>query len=170
MSTKYDSRTTLYYKVLLEYYKVVVMIDPRSIWNVIYNFQCAEQQKSSYPPTSPNNAPATRNGFQWSLVGVTHETSFAMRGASWLALRSHQILCPPRKILRMIGCPSHMKRHLQCAEQQASPSNLSKYCAWHVKSQAPSHMKRHLKCAEQQGSPSNFIKYCACHVKLHSKI
>ena len=30
-------------------------------------------------------------------------------------------------------CPSHMKRHLQCAEQQASPSNLTKCCACHAK-------------------------------------
>ena len=28
---------------------------------------------------------------------------------------------------------SHMKRHLQCAEQQASPSNLTKYCACQAK-------------------------------------
>ena len=28
---------------------------------------------------------------------------------------------------------SHMKRHLQCGEQQASPSNLTKYCACHAK-------------------------------------
>ena len=28
---------------------------------------------------------------------------------------------------------SHMKRHLQCAEQQASPSNITKYCACHTK-------------------------------------
>ena len=28
---------------------------------------------------------------------------------------------------------SHMKRHLQCAEQQASTSNLTKYCACHAK-------------------------------------
>ena len=28
---------------------------------------------------------------------------------------------------------SHMTRHLQCAEQQASPSNLTKYCACHAK-------------------------------------
>ena len=27
----------------------------------------------------------------------------------------------------------HMQRHLQCAEQQASPSNLTKYCACHAK-------------------------------------
>ena len=63
---------------------------------------------------------------------------------------------------------SHMKRHLQCAEQQVSPSNLTKYCAatqndshaW-----SSSHMKRHLQCAEQQVSPSNLTKYCACHEK-----
>ena len=28
---------------------------------------------------------------------------------------------------------SQMKRHLQCAEQQATPSNLTKYCACHAK-------------------------------------
>ena len=28
---------------------------------------------------------------------------------------------------------SHMKRHLQCAEQESSPSNLTKYCACHAK-------------------------------------
>ena len=27
---------------------------------------------------------------------------------------------------------SHMKRHFQCAEQQVSPSNLTKYCACHA--------------------------------------
>ena len=27
---------------------------------------------------------------------------------------------------------SHMKRHLQCAEQQSTPSNLTKYCACHA--------------------------------------
>ena len=28
---------------------------------------------------------------------------------------------------------SHMKRHLQCAEQRSTPSNLTKYCACHAK-------------------------------------
>ena len=28
---------------------------------------------------------------------------------------------------------SHMKRHLQCAEQQSTPSNLTEYCACHAK-------------------------------------
>ena len=62
-----------------------------------------------------------------------------------------------------------MKRHLQCAEQQASPSNLTKYCACHAKwmswLRSCSHMKRHFQCAQQQESPSNFTKYCPCHAK-----
>ena len=61
-----------------------------------------------------------------------------------------------------------MKRHLQCAEQQVSPSNLTKYCACHEKwldTLSSSHMKRHFQCAEQQVSPSNLTKYCACHEK-----
>ena len=30
-------------------------------------------------------------------------------------------------------CPSHMKRHVQCAEQQESSSNFTKYCTCHAK-------------------------------------
>ena len=72
--------------------KMMRIIDPRHIWNVIYN----ARSNKHHPPTSPNTAPATQND--------SHD---------W--------------------CPSHMKRHLQCAEQQASPSNLTKYCACHAK-------------------------------------
>ena len=63
---------------------------------------------------------------------------------------------------------SQMKRHLQCAEQHSTPSNLTKYCACHAK--WISHMKRHLQCAEQQATPSNLTKYCACHAKWPPKI
>ena len=34
---------------------------------------------------------------------------------------------------RKILSASHMKRHLQCAEQQESQSNFTKYCACHAK-------------------------------------
>ena len=72
--------------------KMILMIDIRDIWNVIYN----ARSNKHHPATSPNTAPATQNGFHdWSS--------------------------------------SHMERHLQCAEQQASPSNLTKYCACHAK-------------------------------------
>ena len=70
--------------------KMNLMIDPRHIWNVIYN----ARSNRNHNPTSPNTAPATQN--------ESHD---------WSA--------------------SHMKRHLQCAEQAMSTSNLSKYCACH---------------------------------------
>ena len=72
--------------------KMTVMIDPRHIWNVIYN----ARSNRSHNPTSPNTAPATQN--------ESHD---------WSA--------------------SHMKRHLQCAEQQTSHHNFTKYCACHAK-------------------------------------
>ena len=72
---------------------------------------------------------------------------------------------------------SHMKRYLQCAEQQVSLSKLTKYCACHAKwlswychDWSSSHMKRYLQCAEQQVASSNITKYCACHAKWFSKI
>ena len=70
--------------------KMNLMIDPRHIWNVIYN----ARSNKLHTTTSPNTAPATQN--------ESHD---------WSA--------------------SHMKRHLQCAEQAKSPSNLTKYCACH---------------------------------------
>ena len=69
--------------------------------------------------------------FIWS-ISVTHETSFTMRGATSITLQPHQILRLPRKMALMIDL-RHIERHLQCAEQQASPSNLTKYCACHAK-------------------------------------
>ena len=67
---------------------------------------------------------------------------------------------------------SHMKRHLQSAVQQASSSDLTKYCARHAKwvswliVLSYDIWKRHLECPEQQAPPSNLTKYCACHAKI----
>ena len=49
-----------------------------------------------------------------------------MRGATRITIQLHQILPLPRKI--------HLKRPLQCAEQQESSSNFTKYCTCHEKS------------------------------------
>ena len=59
---------------------------------------------------SPNTAPATKNDTPRSPNAAPATKNDAHH---WLS--------------------SHMKRHLQCAEQQASPSNLTKYCACHAK-------------------------------------
>ena len=50
-----------------------------------------------------------------------------------VTLQLHQILRLPRKNASHDWSASHMKRHLECAEQAKSTSNLSKYCACHAK-------------------------------------
>ena len=169
--------------------KVTVMIDPRHIWNVIYN----ARSNRCHPPTSPSTAPATKSDcHEWSsshmkrylqcaeqevsssnitddcachakwlswVFLVTYETLFTMRGATEVILQRHQILRLPRKVTVMSHewSSSHVKRYLQCAEQQVSSSNITEYCACHAKwlskisqkflQNDPKRMKRHLQCA-----------------------
>jgi len=66
-----------------------------------------------------------------------------------------------------------MKRHLQCAEQQAASVTLQLHQILRLARKMilmidPDHisMKHNLQCAEQQHSPSNVTKYCACHAKF----
>ena len=60
--------------------------------------------------TSPNTAPATKS-----------DTARSPNTAPATKSDSHD------------WSSSHMKRHLRCAEQQDSPSNVTKYCACHAK-------------------------------------
>ena len=65
------------------------------------------------------------------LICIRYETSFRMRGATRVTLQLHQILRLPRKSHSHDSSSSHMKRHLQCAEQHWLPSNITKYCVCH---------------------------------------
>ena len=60
---------------------------------------------------------------------VTLDLHQVLRLPRKVTLDLHQVLRLPRKA----WSSSHMKRHLQCAEQQMSPSKLTKYCACHAK-------------------------------------
>ena len=94
------------------------------------HLQCAEQQVS---PSNLTKYCACHTEWLACLIVLTYETSFTMRGATGVTIQPHQILRLPHRMTRMLDRPSHMKRHLQCAEQQVSPSNLTKYCACHEK-------------------------------------
>ena len=66
---------------------------------------------------------------------------------------------------------SHMKRHLQCAEQQTSPSNFPKYCACHAKLISWLIHITYETSFTMRGATvntSNLTKYCACHAKWMS--
>ena len=236
--------------------KMTLMTDVRHIWNVIYiarsnrthpptspntapatqndshewcpshmkrHLQCAEQQASPF-----NLAKYCACHQKWlaSLILVTYETSFTMRGATGITLQPHQILCLPRQIAfqnlreilrkqlkrqfpmrdRFEHDPNMIRawtRHLAPARSPRLPfalrrrilywklqhfalrlsTQISPNTAPVTKSDTPTspntapatkndshdwypwHMKRHLQCAEEQASPANLTKYCACHAK-----
>ena len=123
-----------------------VTIQPAS--HMKRHLQCAEQQVSRSNLTKYCTCHAESLAY---LVLITYETSFTVRGATGVTIQPHQILRLPRKMTLLtyetsfpmrgatgvtIQPASHMKRHLQCAEQQVSRSNLTKYCTCHAESLA----------------------------------
>ena len=146
-TTKYYSSTTLYYKVLLrttkvllQYYSVLQSTTPVLLCTTKkYSLQGAEHQ---------------RHQMLWLPRKVT------LQDHQILPLpRKMTLMIDVRRIWNVIynarsnrhhpptspntapatqndshdWCPSHMTRHLQCAEQQISSSNITKYCACHAK-------------------------------------
>ena len=110
------------------------MIDPHHIWNVIYNARSNKRQPptsaNTEPPTSPNNVPATQNeSHDWSAIW---NVIYNARSNSQHPPTSPNN-APATQNESHDWSASNMKRHLQCAEQQASPSNLTKYCTCHAK-------------------------------------
>ena len=101
--------------------KMNLMIDPHHIWNVIYN----ARSNSQHPSNLTKYCACHAKWISW-LIHITYETSFTMRGTSPNTAPATQNECHD-------WATSQMKRHLQCAEQQATPSNLTKYCACHAK-------------------------------------
>ena len=96
------------------------------------HLQCAEQQVSRSNLTKYWACHAERLIY---LIIITYETSFTMRGATGVTIQPHQILRLSRRKTHLLNhhiSSLHMKPHLQCAEQQVSRSNLTKYCACHA--------------------------------------
>ena len=73
---------------------------------------------------SPNTAPATK-----SDTWTSRNTAPATKSDTWTS----QNTAPATKNESHDWSLSHMKRYLQCAEQQVSLSKLTKYCACHAK-------------------------------------
>ena len=128
------STTTCYSSTTL-YYKAAFMIDVRRIWNVIYNARSNRSHPPTSRNTAPAtqndcddwSASHMKRHLQWaeqqesqsiftkyctchakwmpSVIRVTYETSFTMRGATRVTLHLHQILRLPRKMNLMIDPP-----------------------------------------------------------------
>ena len=133
--------------------KMNLMIDPRHIWNVIYN----ARSKHSQPPTSPNTAPATKSvssRFQRKLRELLPpiERRFEDNPGIIRAWSEHEIVIshPPlrRPYSSDLGDDFVLKNTTFRAP--AISQNVTKCCACHEKSH------------------SNFTKCCACHAKCIS--
>ena len=92
--------------------------------------QCAKQQVS---PSTFTKYCACHEKWLASLILMTYHPPFATRRAARLTLQPHQTLRHATQNDTRDWCPSHMKRHLQCAAQQDSPSNVTTYYACHEK-------------------------------------
>ena len=142
------STTTCYSSTTL-YYKAAFMIDVRRIWNVIYNARSNRSHPPTSRNTAPTtqndcddwSASHMKRHLQWaeqqesqsiftkyctchakwmpSVIRVTYETSFPMRGAIKVNLEPHQILRLPRKMNLMID-PRHIWNVISNAQSKQS--------------------------------------------------
>ena len=178
--------------------KVTLIIDPLHTWNVISNKRSNKSQPPTSANTAPATQNDTHNQSsshmkrylqcaeeqvslskltkycacheKWisSLILVTHETLFTMRGGTSVIVQTHQILRLPRKMNLMID-PCHTWKAIYNARSNkchcpnspnTAPATKNESHDWSL-----SHMKRYLQCAEEQVSLSKLTKYCACHEK-----
>ena len=108
-------------------------MDPQHIWNVIYN----ARSNSPHPPTLPIlYLPRKMN-----LMIDPHHIWNAIYNARSNSPHppTSPNLPPATQNESHDWSASHMKRHLQCAEQQSTPSDLTKYCACHANDHPTSH-------------------------------
>ena len=163
--------------------KMMRIIDCRHIWNVIYN----ARSNRYHPPTSPNTAPATQN-CSWSVnsnagtirAWSDHDPSMIRAWTRHLApARSPRLLFALRRRIlywKLQHFALRLSTHISPKTAPATKSDTprSPNTAPATKNDShdwyPWHMQRHLQWAEQPASPSNLTKYCACHVKRVSSL
>ena len=134
---KYYSSTTLYYKVLLKYYSVLLQYYPvlqSTSWLIRITYE-----------TSFTLRRATKGSLQLhQIMRLPRKVNLMIDPHRiWNVIYNAQSnrhhpptspnIAPATQNESHDWSASHMQRHLQCAEQQASPSNLTKYCACHAK-------------------------------------
>ena len=160
-TTKYYASTTLYYASTTTYYSGTTLKR---------HLQCAAQQESA---SNFTKYCACHAKWMSSMICVTYETSFPMRGASEVTLQPHQILRLPRK-MNVINDLRHIWNLISNAwskwshpptSPNTAPATQNECHQW-----SASHIKPHFQCVEQVKSPSNLTKYCACHAKWMSSM
>ena len=124
-TTKYYSSTALYYKLLLQYYSVLQSTTPVLV--------CTTMRRATGLILQPHQILRLPRKMTL-MIDVRHTWHVIYNPQS---NRSHPPTSPSAAPATQNDSHHlsswHMKRHFQCAEQQASPSNLTKYCACNAK-------------------------------------
>ena len=131
----YCSSTTLYYKVLLKYYSVLLQY-----YLVLLQYYSVLQSTTPILLCTTKYDSNTTPYYKYYSVLLQHYP--VLQSTTQVLLCTTPVLpcttkyysstTPYYKVLHDWSA-SHMKRHLQCAEQQKAASNFSKYCACHAK-------------------------------------
>ena len=152
-TTKYYSSTTLYYKVLLQYYSVLQSTTPVLLCTTKYYSSTTLDYNVllQYYPVLQSTTPVllcmttyySSTTLYYRVLHRTTEYYNVLLHHIWNVIYNarsnmHHLptspnAAPATKNDAHHWLSWHMQRHLQCAEQQASPSNLTKYCACHAK-------------------------------------
>ena len=146
--------------------------EKRLSWLILHTYETSfklARSNKSHPPNCTKFCACHEKWLSW-LILLTYETSCTMRRATRVTPPTSPNTAPATK---KNSHGWHMQRHLQCAEQQESPSNITKYCALPRKKKIlmidPTQVWNVIYNARSnQESPSNFTKYCACHEKRDS--
>ena len=120
-TTTYYSSTTLYYQVLRQYYSVLQSTTPVKV---------LLQSYSVLQSTTPVLL-CTTLYYKVPLCTTKYYASPTLYYASTTTYYSGTTLYYASTTTYYSG--TTLKRHLQCAAQQESPSNFTKYCACHAK-------------------------------------
>ena len=149
----YYSSTTLYYKVLLQYYSVLQSTTPILLCTTKYYSNTTPYYKYySVLIQYYSVLQSTTQDLLCTTPVLPCTTKYYSSTTKYFMIDPHHIWNviyiarsnkrqPPTSANTVPGTQneshdwsaSHMKRHLQCAGQQASPSNFTKYCACHAK-------------------------------------
>ena len=145
-TTKYYSSTSLYYKVLLQYYSVLHRTTPVLLCTTKYYSSTNSVLQSTTPVLLCTTQIYTSTTLYYSvlqsttpvLLCTTKYYSGTTPCTTKYAFARREAPTSPNAAPATQGdshdwSSSHMKRHLQCAEQQDSSSNVTKYCTCHAK-------------------------------------
>ena len=139
--------TTLYYNVLLQYYKVLQRTTPvlfctTKYYNVLLQYYSVLQSTTLCTTTYFSSTILCTTTYYSSTTlyyRVVQRSTASHMNIIYNARsnKSHPPTSPNTAPAAQNEShdwsASHMKRHLQCAEQQESASNFTKYCACHAK-------------------------------------